>query len=99
MVNGYGIRHFTIKIETGRFVDEQREDRICTLCNSNSVQDQIHFLFHCPYYDTYREELYMKSWGLIDSWDNLSDIEKNWLNCSMICQENSQNMLKIFFCY
>ena len=70
----YGI--LPLRVETGRFVNEQREDRLCTLCNSNSIEDQIHFLFNCPFYDTYRDELFTKARGLIDGWDNLSDIVK-----------------------
>ncbi len=51
----YGI--LPLRVETGRFGGEKHCDRICTLCNSGSVEDEIHFLFHCSLYDTQREGL------------------------------------------
>ena len=34
-----------LRIETGRFVNEALDNRLCRLCNSNAVEDEIHFLF------------------------------------------------------
>ena len=36
-------------IEKGRHSKPKipREERICNLCNSNEIEDEIHFLFHC----------------------------------------------------
>ncbi len=70
----YGV--LPLRIETGWFVNESRENRICTLCNENSIEDQLHFVFHCPLYHNNREELYVKARTIIPMWDNLSDIEK-----------------------
>ncbi len=55
----YGI--LPLRVETGRFVNEKHCDRICTLCNSGSVEDQIHFLFYCNLYDIQREDLNIKA--------------------------------------
>ncbi len=70
----YGI--LPLRVETGRFVNERREDRICKLCNLNQVEDQLHFVFHCPLYAGNREELYRKARLSIQTWDQLSDIDK-----------------------
>ena len=40
------------------------------------VEDQMHFVFHCPLYNTYREDLYCKARALIPAWDNLTDTDK-----------------------
>ena len=44
----YGI--FAIQIETGRFTNEHREERVCTLCASNTIESVEHFLFECEAY-------------------------------------------------
>ncbi len=46
-----------IRIETGRFSGLKKEDRICQLCNSNAVEDEAHYMFHCDLYSDYRDEL------------------------------------------
>ena len=39
-------------IEDGRYQIDHlpRENRLCPLCNSNQVEDEIHFLFQCNKY-------------------------------------------------
>ena len=39
-----------IRIETGRFVCEQLEQRICKLCENNEIEDECHLIFDCPNY-------------------------------------------------
>ncbi len=41
-------------IQYGRYVNESREERICTLCSSNTVETIEHFLFECEAYDAQR---------------------------------------------
>ena len=45
-----------LRIETGRFVGEKPEERLCRLCNYNSPEDEIHFLLDCTLYTTLREQ-------------------------------------------
>lgn len=41
-----------MNIEIGRYQNIERNERKCTLCNSNEVEDEYHFSFVCPiYYD------------------------------------------------
>ena len=42
-----------LEIETGRFRDVPLAERICKVCNSGAVEDEIHFLCDCS---TYTEE-------------------------------------------
>ena len=36
-----------LKIATGRWTTIARENRICTQCRQNTVEDEYHFLFDC----------------------------------------------------
>ena len=46
-----------INIETGRFIGKKLEDRLCTLCHSQAVESEFHFIFHCDLYDVERNAL------------------------------------------
>lgn len=39
-------------MKTGRYVGTAEEDRICTLCDLKDVEDEMHFVLHCPFYDS-----------------------------------------------
>ena len=39
-----------LPIETGRWRDIPRSDRICLLCNKNSIGDEFHYVFDCLYF-------------------------------------------------
>ena len=39
-----------IAVEQGRYRSIPREERLCTYCDSSSVEDDIHILFHCSNY-------------------------------------------------
>ena len=45
-----------IRIETGRFVCEKQEERLCKLCDGTNVEDENHVLLECPCYETIRTE-------------------------------------------
>ena len=34
------------------------ENRLCPICNSRIIEDELHFLFHCPKYSIPREKFY-----------------------------------------
>ena len=46
-----------LKIEIGRYQKIPREERICSLCHHNEIQDEIHFLLVCPHLNVQRLEL------------------------------------------
>ena len=44
-----------LKIETDRYQGLPLEQRICKLCDSNAVEDELHFMFHCKALDEARQ--------------------------------------------
>ena len=60
----FRIGNHNLKIETGRFTIPKtpaHEDlRICDKCNLNSVENELHILFHCDLYNDLRKTLFIK---------------------------------------
>ena len=50
----YRISAHSLFIETGRYYNIDRYNRICPLCNMNVVEDEYHFILVCPFYNTLR---------------------------------------------
>ncbi len=48
-----------IHIETGRFRGTQLDNRICQLCDTQEVEDKIHFVCKCNLYNDLRKTMYM----------------------------------------
>ena len=44
-----------LKIETGRWSNITRENRLCTQCSKNKIEDEYHFLFECSRHTTERK--------------------------------------------
>ena len=47
-----------IAIETGRYVNKPVDERLCRYCNYNMynvIENEWHFVYHCPYYDILRQ--------------------------------------------
>ena len=44
-----------LRIETGRYRNERLDRRICEFCHSGSVEDELHFLLHCNFYEDLRD--------------------------------------------
>ena len=43
-----------IRVETGRYVGETPDQSLCILCDSDSVEDEIHFVLKCSLYHDIR---------------------------------------------
>jgi hypothetical protein len=43
-----------IQVETGHFRNIKLEDKICTLCQLEEIEDESHFLFRCSCYSNIR---------------------------------------------
>ena len=58
----FKIGNHNLKIETGQFtMPKTPEDlRICDHCNLNSVEHEMHMLFHCDLYNDLRKTLFIK---------------------------------------
>ena len=53
------ISNHNLAIEKGRHTIPKTpiSERYCTQCNTNSIEDEIHFLLVCPKYQSQRQEL------------------------------------------
>lgn len=47
-----------LRMETGRYVGEKPEDRLCKLCDQQSVESETHFLFYCSLYNNIRSDIF-----------------------------------------
>ena len=45
-----------LSIETGRFRGIPQNERYCLICNDNSIEGEIHFLFQCQGYNDIRTD-------------------------------------------
>ncbi len=55
-----GNHNYKLLIETGRYDKIPRDNRLCPTCESNQIEDEVHLLFHCTKYCSFREEFYKK---------------------------------------
>ena len=44
-----------LEIEKGRYRNVSKDQRLCSFCNKNAVEDELHFLLECCHYNKYRE--------------------------------------------
>ena len=49
-----------LRIETGRYASIPRDERLCSLCSCNRIEDKIHFLLDCASFSSIRETLFSK---------------------------------------
>ena len=64
-----------LRIETGRFVGESPDERLCKLCNGPAIEDEKHFLLNCPFFNDIRNQL-LHSMDLSVEWNTLNDSER-----------------------
>jgi hypothetical protein len=62
-----------LRLETGRFVGEPEYQRICQMCDSGQVENELHFLLECQFYNELRNQLLS---GLNATVLNLNNSEK-----------------------
>ena len=48
----------TLQIERGRWKQQKEEERLCTQCDMNRVENEMHFVVECPKYDQSRKDLF-----------------------------------------
>jgi hypothetical protein len=47
----YRIHAHSLKIENGRYLNIDRQERICDFCNDSCIEDEFHFTLKCKTYD------------------------------------------------
>ena len=63
-------------IEIGRYNQTTKDNRHCLFCGCNVIEDEVHFLFHCPPYSMIRNKFYYKVKTLIP---NITQLAMNGL--------------------
>ena len=62
----------SLEIESGRYNNIDRTDRICKLCNMNVVESEFHFVLCCPLYTELRRKYNMPcAWSTINKFVNI----------------------------
>ena len=56
ILSKYRLSAHSLSIETGRYHHIDRNNRICSLCNMNILEDEYHFVLVCPFYSTIRDK-------------------------------------------
>ena len=82
-----------LHIETGRFKNIAIENRLCTFCNSNSIEDEFHFLMACPNYNELRKTLFTSISHLHDGFADSEDKAK-----FIFINSHCQKQLAIYLC-
>ena len=63
-----------LALETGRYYNIPKENKICTFCNMNKIESEYHFLLVCPLYAELRRQYlpqYYCRWPSITKFKNL----------------------------
>ena len=68
-----------------RYDQTSHNDRFCPVCNSGMIEDEFHFLLHCPKYSIPREKFYNQIQHNFVDFNQLSSTE------FLIKLTNSQN--------
>ena len=82
-----------LHIETGRFSNTSLEDRLCTICNASSVEDEFHFLMVCPKYKYLREKLFAEVASANEDFLNKNETDK-----FVFLNTDCQKQLAMFLC-
>ena len=82
-----------LKIETGIWTKIARENRICTQCRQNTVEDEYHFLFDCTMHANERNISFekIKTKTNINLFDASKQVEnlKLLFKCGSLCSLNT----------
>ena len=65
-----------LHVETGRFSTKSRDQRVCKICHSDDVEDELHFLFFCEKYQDLRHIMYQKITKQYADFESKGELEK-----------------------
>ena len=80
-----------LAIETGRYTNMPRDQRICLQCNMNMVETEYHFLLVCPKYRELRHNFLKRYYC---HWPNLFKFENIM---SSQCNKTINNLAKFIY--
>ena len=76
----FGILPLTV--ETSRFTGIKRDDQVCPICDTNNVEDELHFLFTCPKFSDLRKIMFSKVWRYNNDFLTYNQIDQFQILCS-----------------
>ena len=79
-----------LSIEKGRYFNMPRHERLCQLCNANTIENEEHFLLHCPAYADSRSAAFKKLENHIENIQNYHNEKK----LQLLLNSNSIHILK-----
>jgi hypothetical protein len=65
-----------LRIETGRYIGEREEERLCVFCDAGEIENEEHCLIRCKQHDAIRKTLFDSAVFINDSFMLLSDCDK-----------------------
>ena len=80
----------SLPIEKGRYFNIDRNERLCTLCDTNVIGDEFHYLFECDYFNADRKKYIPKYY-----YTHPSSFK---LNSLMNCKNKSKLVKLALFC-
>ena len=66
-----------LAIETGRRNNIQRENRICSFCDSNEIESEHHFILRCDRFNFIRQRFIPEHFSQIPTQFNFCQLMKN----------------------
>ena len=90
------ISNHRLPIELGRYNEIVRKDRLCTLCQSNDIGDEYHYLFICPFVKSSRDKYIPKTCirnpSVLKFCEKLKDHIRTLYTCMCFIQNISRSM-------
>ena len=65
-----------LEIEIGRYTNTEIQNRLCKFCLLNDIEDEIHLLLQCTYYNDFRNDLYTLAYETYPEFYTLDLIDK-----------------------
>ena len=94
----FRIGNHKLIIETGRYSQIPRVNRLCPTCGSNQIEDEIHLLFHCPKLEYHLP--YIKRLSTLEATKELMNPDNHFVNIQLLrfilsCLNLLNNLLSI----
>ncbi len=86
--------HITSPHRNRQMARKELDKRICKVCNSNSVENGEHFIFHCNKYNNTRLNFYEQMCFKLHSFLNKNDQDK----FKILMEESNVNVFSRFIC-
>ena len=87
-----------LSVESGRYKDVCREDRICESCGSGDIEDEEHFLLHCSGFSSIRAVFFEEITKIHPNFNSFTSSEKvkTILNDPASCQLSAKYIYDMY---